>query len=386
MSEHEARAGCGKAAGLTLQGKLVLWGFGLGFVIAVFHYLGPILAPFVAGIVLGYLLDPVADRLERIGLSRLGAALLILTVFLFVLTAVVILLAPPLSRQLVVFIDSLPGYLTTLQGLIVRMGEKLTGEFLNVVYQTLGLEPANLAVDLQKYLSDFTGEAARWTGTFLRSLVSGGAAVINVVSLIVITPVVAFYMLLDWDRMTATLDSLVPPRHRADVRAVAGDIDKALSGFLRGQALVCLFLGLWYAIGLSLIGLNFGFLIGVTAGVLSFIPFVGSLTAFVLSIIVAIVQGWPDWRLPLMAIGVVSAGLFLDGNVLSPRLVGGSIGLHPVWLMFALLAFGAVFGFLGLLVAAPVAAAVGVILRFAARRYRESALYVSGAGTERGGA
>ncbi len=132
-----------------------------------------------------------------------------------------------------------------------------------------------------------------------------------------------------------------PPRYRDEVRQLAHDIDQALAGFLRGQSAVCLFLGSWYALGLSLIGLNFGFLIGVIAGFLSFIPFVGSITAFVLSIIVALVQGWPDWRLPLEAIAVVSVGLFLDGNVLSPRLVGASVGLHPVWLMFALFAFGA---------------------------------------------
>jgi predicted PurR-regulated permease PerM len=176
--------------------------------------------------------------------------------------------------------------------------------------------------------------------------------------------------------MVATIDELVPPRHRPEVRAIARDINKALAGFLRGQALVCLFLGLWYSIGLSLLGLEFGFLIGVCAGVLSFVPYVGSITAFVLSIIVATVQGWPDWRLPAEAIGVVGMGLFLDGNVLSPRLVGGSIGVHPVWLMFALLAFGTLFGFTGLLLAAPLAAAIGVISRFVLRRYRHSALFL----------
>jgi predicted PurR-regulated permease PerM len=168
---------------------------------------------------------------------------------------------------------------------------------------------------------------------------------------------------------------LVPPRHREDVRAIARGIDKALSGFVRGQALVCLFLGLWYSIGLSLLGVNFGFLIGVSAGILSFVPYVGSITAFALSIVVSTVQGWPDWRLPAEAVALVGVGLFLDGNVLSPRLVGGSIGVHPVWLMFALLAAGSLFGFTGMLLAAPAAAAVGVILRFLVGRYRQSALF-----------
>ena len=251
-----------------------------------------------------------------------------------------------------------------MQGLLARVGREATGDLVRSVYEKLGLSMADAPSDMQKYVNDITSEAARMGAAFLKSLVSGGAALVNMASLVVITPVVAFYILLDWDDMVATLDQLVPPRYRDDVRSIARDIDKALAGFVRGQALVCLFLGLWYSIGLSLIGVNFGFLIGVSAGVLSFVPYVGSITAFVLSIIVAMVQGWPDWRLPAEAVALVGTGLFLDGNVLSPRLVGGSIGVHPVWLMFALLAAGSLFGFTGMLLAAPVAAAIGVILRF----------------------
>jgi predicted PurR-regulated permease PerM len=184
-------------------------------------------------------------------------------------------------------------------------------------------------------------------------------------------------MLLDWDRMVETIRSLIPPRYRDDIDALAREIDAALAGFLRGQSLVCLFLGLWYGVGLSVIGLNFGFLIGISAGVLSFIPYVGSLTALVVSAIVAIVQGWPDWSLLAKALAVVAAGQFLEGNLLSPKLVGESVGLHPVWLIFALLAFGSLFGFTGLILAVPVAASLGVVIRFAVRRYRASSLFAS---------
>lgn len=361
---------------LTLERQLALWAAAMIAIFAVFYFLSSVLAPFIAGMALGYLLDPVADRLQRIGLSRLGASFLILSVFLIILAAVVLLIAPVLSHQLTEFIESLPGYLTTLQGLLGTLSQKLTGDFAKRIYEALGLGTPETPFDAQKYVNDVASEAARMAGAFVKSLVSGGAALVNMVSLVVITPVVAFYILLDWDKLVASLDALVPPRHRDEIHAIVRDIDKALSGFLRGQALVCLFLGLWYSLGLSLIGLNFGFLIGVSAGVLSFVPYVGSITAFVLSIIVATVQGWPDWRLPATAVAIVSAGLFLDGNVLSPRLVGGSIGLHPVWLMFALLAFGSLFGFTGMLIAAPVAAALGVILRFALRRYRQSSLYL----------
>jgi predicted PurR-regulated permease PerM len=376
MSDQELRAAANRPAGLTLERQLALWAAALLAIVAIFYFLSSVLTPFIAGIALGYLLDPVADRLQRAGLSRLGASLLILSIFLFLLSTVVLLIAPVLTRQLTDFIESLPGYLTTLQGLLGSLGPKLTGDFAKEIYEKLGLGTPDAPFDVQKYVNDIASEAARMAASFLRSLVSGGAALVNVLALIVITPVVAFYILLDWDKLLASIDSLVPPRHRADVHAIARDIDKALSGFLRGQALVCLFLGLWYSLGLSFIGLNFGFLIGVSAGVLSFIPYVGSITAFVFSIIVATVQGWPDWRLPATAVALVSAGLFLDGYVLSPRLVGGSIGLHPVWLMFALLAFGSLFGFTGMLVAAPTAAALGVILRFALNRYRQSSLYL----------
>ncbi len=362
-------------AGLSLERQLALWGLTLLALGTALYYLSPVLAPFVAGTALGYLLDPVADRLQRLGLSRLGAAGLLLVVFLFVVGAAAVVLVPILSHQLVGFITSLPGYLQTLHGLMAQWSESFTSEHLNVWLKEYGLGGAAASFDAQKYISDLTSQGATLIGDFLKSLLWRGYALINVVSLIVITPVVAFYMLLDWDHTVAIIDDLVPPRHREDVRGLARDIDRALAGFVRGQSLVCLFLGVWYAVGLSAIGLNFGFLIGVIAGVLSFIPYVGSITAFVLSIIVAIVQGWPHINLPIEAVALVTTGLIMDGYVLSPRLVGASVGLHPVWIMFALLAFGALFGFTGLIVAVPVAAALGALMRFLARRYRASALY-----------
>ncbi len=170
----------------------------------------------------------------------------------------------------------------------------------------------------------------------------------------------------------------MPPRYRVTVHALAREIDHAMAGFIRGQSLVCLVIGLWYGIGLSLIGLNFGLLIGISAGLLTFIPYVGSLTALIVSSGVAIVQGWPDWKLLVLCLGIVLTGQFLEGNVLSPRLVGRSVGLHPVWLMFALFSFGSLFGFTGLIVAVPVAAAAGVLLRFGLRRYLVSPLFLDG--------
>ena len=361
-------------AGLSLERQLALWGLALLALGLALYFLSPVLAPFVAGTALGYLLDPIADRLQRLGLSRLGAAGLLLVVFLFVVGTAAVIVVPILSHQLAGFITSLPGYLQTLHGLLTQWSERVTSDSINGWLREFELG-GTATFDAQKYINDLTSQAATLLGDFLKSLLWRGYALINVVSLIVITPVVAFYMLLDWDHMVTIIDDLIPPRHRDDVRSLARDIDRALAGFVRGQSLVCLFLGVWYAGGLSAIGLNFGFLIGVSAGFLSFIPYVGSITAFVLSIIVAIVQGWPHINLPIEAVAIVTTGLIMDGYVLSPRLVGASVGLHPVWIMFALLAFGALFGFTGLIVAVPVAAALGAFMRFLAQRYRTSALY-----------
>ena len=359
-----------------LEHEVMLWCLALLALATLLYFLSPVLAPFVAGTALGYLLDPVADRLQRMGLSRLGAALLLLVVFISVLVTALVILLPILSHQLAGFITALPGYLQTLHGLIISWSESFTSGYMNAWLEKYGLGGVvSSTFDAQKYVGDLVNQGATLATDFAKSLVWRGYALINVISLIVITPVVAFYMLLDWDHMVEIIDDLVPPRHRADVRILARDIDRALAGFVRGQSLVCLFLGVWYAVGLSAIGLNFGFLIGVIAGVLSFIPYVGSITAFVFSIIIAIVQAWPHINLPIEAIALVSTGLFMDGYVLSPRLVGASVGLHPVWIMFALLAFGALFGFTGLIVAVPVAAALGALMRFLAVRYRTSQLY-----------
>jgi predicted PurR-regulated permease PerM len=373
--DQEPRVVTVKWAGLSLERQLMLWGLTILGLAATLYLLSPVLAPFVAGTALGYLLDPVADRMQRWGVSRLGAALLLLSAFIaFVVTALVILL-PILTHQLAGFLTALPGYLQTLHGLVIEWSARFSSDYFKEFLERYGLGVPSLNFDVEKYFNDLASQGAALIGDFLKSLIWRGYALINVVSLIVITPVVAFYMLLDWDHMLQIIDDLVPPRHREDVRLLARDIDRALAGFVRGQSLVCLFLGVWYAVGLSAIGLNFGFLIGVIAGFLSFIPYVGSITAFVLSIIISIVQAWPHINLPIEAIAIVTTGLIMDGYVLSPRLVGASVGLHPVWIMFALLAFGALFGFTGLIVAVPVAAALGALMRFIARRYRASALY-----------
>ena len=361
---------------MSVDKQVLIWAAILATLLLLLHVLGGVVMPFATGIALGYLLDPVVRRLHRMGVSRLISALLILALFILSLTLALVIVAPVLANQLVGFAERLPSIVTRLQALAVTEGVDIAKRFGGQWLDALGLSGGLSSEQIQRTVSDFVSRGAEWLLQAGRGLISGGAALVNFFSLLVVTPVVAFYILVDWDLMVRTLDSLLPLPHRAKLRVIAGEINQALAGFIRGQLLVCLFLGLWYGLGLTLIRLEFGFLIGVIAGVLSFIPYVGSMTALVLSLGVALVQGWPSLQLTAMALVVVGAGQFLEGNVISPKLVGGSIGLHPVWLMFALFAFGSLFGFVGLLVAVPTAAALGVLARHFLALYRSSELYL----------
>ncbi len=350
---------------MTIQRQIGFWTAALVATVLLLFVLRGILLPFVAGFALAYLLDPLADRLQKIGVGRLGASLLILVLFVLIFIVTLVILVPFAVQQIGAFVERLPSYVARLQ--------QLGTEQLGPLIRRLGAE--NALPEMQTSVGNLISQGIAWLGAFLQSLWSGGQALIGIFSLLVVTPVVAFYMLVDWDRMVRTVDSWMPTRHRETIRSIARDIDSAIAGFVRGQAMVCLILGTFYAVGLSIIGLNFGALIGMISGLLSFIPYVGSLTGLILSLGVAIVQFWPDWTMIVATLGIFIFGQFVEGNILSPKLVGDSIGLHPVWLMFALLAFGALFGFVGLLLAVPLAAAMGVIARFALRQYLSSPLY-----------
>jgi predicted PurR-regulated permease PerM len=271
---------------------------------------------------------------------------------------------PIVAGQLASFIDKVPAYVTRLHSLATDPERpwlrKIIGESL---------------VDTGKSTGDLVKEGMGWLATFVASLWSGGQALVSIMSLLVVTPVVAFYLINDWHRLMATVDGWVPLPHRETVRGLAREIDDALAGFVRGQSGVCLILGSFYAVSLSLAGLNFGLLIGLGSGLITFVPYLGSLTGLVIGVGVAIAQFWPDYVPVLTVLGIFVGGQFIEGYVLSPKLVGESIGLHPVWLMFALFAFGYLFGFVGLLVAVPAAAAAGVLVRFALRRYLASPFY-----------
>jgi len=344
--------------------QLVFWLFAFVAFVGFMWLFADIMLPFVAGMALAYFLDPVADKLEALGTGRLVATLIILVLFIIVFVVVLIVIVPILANQVSGFLERLPDLVGQLQSLIASSESTWLRDIIGIDGKSL-----------QDNVSTLMKEGAGWIATVIKQLWSSGKSLVNIISLLVVTPVVAFYLLYDWDRMVAIVDGWLPREHRKSIRQVFTDIDTAVAGFVRGQGTVCLILGLFYAISLTVLGLNFGLLIGLFAGLISFVPFVGSIIGLVLSIGVALVQFWPDW-IPVFLVAVIyGLGQFFEGNILQPKLVGNRVGLHPVWLMFALFAFGSLLGFTGLLIAVPAAAAIGVITRFGLGQYLKSELY-----------
>jgi predicted PurR-regulated permease PerM len=351
-------------SGTNLRRQVFFWIGALAIFVIFLMVFSSILLPFVAGMALAYFLDPVADWLERRGLSRMMATVVILITFVLLFALSLIIIIPVVVAQASDFITRIPGYISSLQQLVAGTGSTILPDWVAAQVESI-----------RENFSKLLAEGAGFIGTLLTQIWNSGKSLLDVVSLLVVTPVVAFYLLLDWDRMIKKVDSWIPRDHVQTVRQIASDMDTTIAGFVRGQGSMCLILAIYYAVGLSLAGLNFGLLIGFATGMLSFIPYVGATLCLLIAGGVALVQFGADYVSIAIVLGVYFTGQFMEGNVLQPKLVGGSVGLHPVWLMFALFAFGAMFGFVGLLIAVPAAAAVGVLVRFALSRYLESDLY-----------
>lgn len=334
--------------------------------------LSSILLPFVAGMALAYFLDPLADRLEARNVPRGLATTLVLAAFFIVFVAVLLLLLPMLQGQVVGMVQQLPGVVRAAIDGLAALLETLSTR----------IDPQQME-EIRAALTDLQKEAAGWVLDALRKVWSSGMAALNVIGLLFITPVVAWYLLRDWDRMVARIDGWLPRDHADTIREQAREIDQTLAGFVRGQAMVCLILGVAYAVALQLAGLRYGLAVGLIAGLISFIPYVGSLVGLVLSVGLGYLQFGLSLQLVILAV-IFFAGQAIEGNFLTPKLVGERVGLHAVWVMFALLAGGALFGFVGVLLAVPVAAIIGVLVRFALNQYLGSVLY-RGAGSPGGG-
>jgi predicted PurR-regulated permease PerM len=348
----------------AIRRQAMFWTAALIAFLLILYVLGDMLLPFIAGMALAYFLDPVADMLERWGIGRLAATIVILVCFVIAFILALLIIVPVLGAQIAGFLERVPDYIARLQRLLAGLD-----------YEWLDWVRTGDDTLLAENSGELLRQGAAWTAALVERLWASGMALINILSLIIVTPVVAFYLLYDWDRMVAKVDSWLPRDHRDTILAIARDIDDAVAGFVRGQGTLCLVLGIFYGGALTIVGLNFGLLIGLFAGLISFIPYVGSITGFLLSVSVALVQFWPN-LVPIAIVAVIFfAGQFIEGNILQPKLVGSRVGLHPVWVMFALFAFGVLFGFTGLLVAVPAAAAIGVVTRYALGRYLRSELY-----------
>lgn len=332
------------------------------FLVAVYLLRG-VLLPFVAGAAVAYFLDPAADWLERRGLGRTTATVVITGLFVVALAGAVLLLIPAIQSEIARFLDNLPGYAKALEDRIRPLLE-----------QAQAVLPPDQIDRLREGAGSMIGDAASIALSVVKQVLTSSLAILNLLALVVLTPVVAFYLLRDWDGIVAKIDGWLPRAHVGTLRAMARDIDRTLAGFVRGQATVCLALGVFYAIGLSAVGLDLGIVVGLASGLLSFIPYVGSIIGFIASMGLALAQ-FSDLTPILIVAGIYLAGQALEGNVLSPWLVGGQIGLHPVWVIFALLAAGSLFGFVGVLLAVPVAAVIGVVVRYSMARYLDSPLY-----------
>ncbi|HEY0213641.1 MAG TPA: AI-2E family transporter [Paenirhodobacter sp.] len=345
---------------LPAKQQLIYWGAAGVVFLAALWGLGSVILPFLLGGAIAYFLDPVADRLEKWGLSRVWATATIALAATLIFVILGLAVVPTLVHQLTQLVATAPDMAKQLQTFLSQQFPTMN-ERGSVIYETL----------------NSIGEAVKARGgQVAQTLLTSAMGVVNFIVFIVVVPVVAFYMLLDWDRMLAKIDSWLPLDHADEIHALAREIDRVLSGFVRGQVSVCVILGTFYAISLMLAGLNFGLIAGAIAGLLTFIPYVGAIIGGSLSIGLALYQFWGDWFSIGIVVAIFVIGQFLEGNVITPKLVGNSIGLHPLWLIFALSAFGTVFGFVGMLVAVPVAAVIGVLARAVLDRYLQGRLYL----------
>lgn len=349
---------------ITLRNQVLIWiGFLVISILVLWVFRG-ILLPFIVGLALAYLLNPLVGLLQRTGLNRGWSTAFVLLVVLAIIVGIMLLVLPLVTQQVIGLAFRLPGYISQLRDLANR--------WIPALNEWLGPERA---AQFEASLTDTLNNLPAMTATVTAQIAQSGLTVISGLGIVIITPVVAFYLLLDWQGMVEGLDRLLPLDHKIEVRSILNDIDRSMSGVIRGQGSVVLVLCFYYATCLSVTGISFGLAIGLITGLVSFIPFVGFLTGFTLSMVIATVQFWPSWPGILWVFMVFVVGQFLEGNILYPKLVGSSIGINPVWLMFSLFAFASLFGFVGLLLAVPLSAIAAVLTRFGVQKYKESTLY-----------
>lgn len=348
---------------MRIETQTRFWFLAFAAFCALLWILKPVLLPFVAGLVIAYFLAPAVTALEKRRVPRWIGALAVLFGFVLIAAAIVMLMLPLLSSQIGALLNALPEY-----------SEKVRSHYMPWLENWMMRFPPEDVEKLHSAISQSAAEVAGFLGNMIKGIVANSMRLIETLAMAVVTPVIAFFVLRDWPTLTQTIDAILPRRYYDVIREQLAEIDGTLSGFIRGQALVCLSLGLIYTLGLALTGLKYSAAIGVTAGVLSFIPYVGTIFGWGTSLILALVQ-FDDWQHLAMVMVVFYGGHVLEAYVLTPKLVGHRVGLHPAWILFALFTGAKLMGFLGVLIAVPTAAVLGVLIRFLVRQYRGSPLY-----------
>jgi len=339
--------------------QLKYWGIAAAVAVLFLWFLGDAILPFVAGAGLAYLLNPIVEWLVRLGLHRVLAAVVIAIVALMIALMIALFLVPLLVQQALAFLAEIPGVLNALLEALQREFPSRIGEE----------GPVDRAITgMTEWLQSRAGEMAE-------TVYASARMVVSILVMMVIVPVVAFYLIVDWPRMLARIDALLPRQHAPTIRRLAREVDTAIGAFLRGMGSICLIMAIYYGVALTLVGLQFGAVVGVTAGLLTFIPYLGAIIGGLLAIGLALYQFWGEWFSVALVAGVFFAGQAIESYGITPRIVGRSVGLHPVWILVALSVFGTLLGLLGLLIAVPLAAALAVLVRYAIELYEDSALY-----------
>jgi predicted PurR-regulated permease PerM len=355
---------------VTRERQFWIWLTVLVVLVSLIVFVSSILLPFVAGMAIAYFLDPLADKLESWGLSRTLATVIITVTFFAAVVAVLVLIFPLLQGQVVGFFNKIPALIENFEVWLAPLKDILAERI-----------PSEKLQELSDASKSHGGAVVKWLGGLLKGLWQGGVALFNALSLILVTPVVSFYLLRDWDKIVAKVDSWLPRDFAPAIRIVAKDIDATIAGFVRGQGTVCLFLAVFYGIGLTSVGLDFGLMVGITTGLISFIPYFGMLVGMVTALAIAIAQ-FGEVLPVVLVLFVFGAGQGIESMFLTPKLVGEKVGLHAVWVIFALMVGGATIGFTGVLLAVPVAATIGVLVRFFLVQYLASPLYIGSSDDE----
>lgn len=348
---------------MTAQRQILFWSITFAAFLGLVLLFNAVLLPFVLGMVIAYLLNPLVNWFAKVKLGRRPAALIILTVFFALFAGLLALVAPVIYRELSELMKEIPNYIERLKSLLEPVTER--------VEDFIGQQDKE---EVQALVTDHAATAVAALGSVAGGLVYGGQMMLHFISLIVITPIVAYFMMKEWPRIVAWIENILPRPSKNTILSLLDQIDRKLSGFIRGQVTVAFMLGLAYALGLSIVGLKYGFLIGILAGLLSIIPMVGSVTGFIVGVAVAWFQTY-SWEFPLVVASIFIIGQIIEGNILTPKIVGDRVGLHPLWIFFALMAGASLFGFLGMLLAVPVAAVASVIISFMIREYKFSPFF-----------